>query len=540
MQTLRSTGIRILIFNLILALLIGGSGSLSFAEAGASEFKIKAADMGTPTGLHLTTQGGIILCDNGECKLFGILPGNEKPVVVAGRVTGIDDYGKSTGGYEDGVLAKALFASPYDIVPFLSGYAVSDTANNVIRYITADSVKTLGGSGKAGHAEGSGKAVSFDHPKGLAVDKAGNLYIADTFNNCIRKMDNKGVVTTIAGNSRQAGFFDGLAGEAKFNGPTGLAWGKDTLYVTDTANQRVRVIKDGKVSTLVGSAAPFYEGTSIYAGGFLNGDLSSALISNPTGITVDSSSGKDIIYIADTGNSAVRRIGDGTISTVIAPKPGSLDILPGLPTGLALHDGSLYVADATGSIYTINRDFLGGQNRFMDVKSGIWYEEAVNHVCDKGYFSGTGPTAFSPEGKMTRGMLVTVLARMYKGQHQDEIIKGNSGFSDVPKGLWYSDSVAWAADKGLVYGVGQGKFNPNTNLTRGEMVVLLYRYAKLNNAPVPGSEKDSADWAVNKDILRGKDVRDKKTGLVTKDLALKDSITRAEVATLILRLEKEI
>lgn len=134
----------------------------------------------------------------------------------------------------------------------------------------------------------------------------------------------------------------------------------------------------------------------------------------------------------------------------------------------------------------------------MDVKSGIWYEEAVNHVCDKGYFSGTGPTAFSPEGKMTRGMLVTVLARMYKGQHQDEIIKGNSGFSDVPKGLWYSDSVAWAADKGLVAEWARASLQPNTNLTRGEMVALLYRYAKLNNALFPAVKK----------ILR--------TGLLTK------------------------
>ena len=511
-----------------------------------AEPDIKTRSLGAPAGVFMAPGGELLITDSSNNNIVSLKDG--KITVLAGKTLPKDIYGQPADGYLDGALTHSLFASPYQIVPFLKGYAVSDPDNNVLRYIVGDKVQTLAGSGKVGATDGKGTAVSFRKPKGMAVDKEGNLYIADTLNSVIRKMDTSGNVTTYAGD-RAEGFKDGSLSQAQFNAPTGLAWSENTLYVTDTGNQRVRVIKDGQVSTLVGSAASFYEGTSIYAGGFIDGYLSTAQICNPSGIAVDSSSGEDIIYIADTGNNAIRKIEKGQISTLAVAKEKDLDIFPGIPTGLFFSKGTLYVADVAGAVYSLSASNLkGGYGGFTDVPLGIWYGEAMQHVCSKGYFTGTTSTTFSPENSMTRGMMVTVLSRVYKGTHSNEDIAGQAKFKDVPGGVYYETPLAWAADKGFVSGTGGGKFSPEAKITREEFSIILHRYAQgvygdramsgqgslmnyKDGGKVSEIGKPAMEWALGTGILKGK---------TATTLEPKASLTRAEAAVMLLRFDDKM
>lgn len=103
-------------------------------------------------------------------------------------------------------------------------------------------VSTLAGSGEAGYAEGSGVEAQFNFPSGLAVDSAGNLYVADAFNHCIRKITPQGVVSTLAGNG-SSGYADGPGAQAQFNLPAGVAVdASGNVYVADEGNHCVRKI----------------------------------------------------------------------------------------------------------------------------------------------------------------------------------------------------------------------------------------------------------------------------------------------------------
>jgi DNA-binding beta-propeller fold protein YncE len=175
---------------------------------------------------------------------------------------------------------------------------------------------------------------TFDTPSGLAIDRAGDVIVADTGANAIRRISPKGEVTTLAGDGT-AGFRDGPAAQARFNGPIGVAVdGKGNVYVADTYNDRIRLIApDGQVKTLAGGAAP----------GFADGVGASAAFDTPCGIALDRSGA---ILVADTGNDAIRKLTpDGRVATLAR---GALDDRDGVlraPVGLAATwDGFVYIS----------------------------------------------------------------------------------------------------------------------------------------------------------------------------------------------------
>ncbi|HEX2271948.1 MAG TPA: hypothetical protein VHH35_20565, partial [Pyrinomonadaceae bacterium] len=178
-------------------------------------------------------------------------------------------------------------------------------------------------------AVGTGPQASFNTPSALAIDADGNLYVADTGNNRIRKITPEGVVTTVAGDGT-AGYVDGPAAQARFNGPIGVAVdAAGNLYVADTYNDRVRKISaDGQVATVAGAGQP----------GYADGPTATAMFDTPCGVVVASDGS---LIVADTGNRRLRRIGvDGNVSTITANAELSR------PSGLtATHDGFLYVTD---------------------------------------------------------------------------------------------------------------------------------------------------------------------------------------------------
>lgn len=255
--------------------------------------------------------------------------------------------GSGVRGAVDGRAADARFADPYGLAidPHGALYIADGGDNNRIRRLLDNgSVQTVAG-GQEGFADGVDAAAEFNTPSGIAFDTAGNLYIADTGNHAIRKRTPQGVVTTLAGDG-SAGFRDGAAAQARFNGPIGVAVdAQGRVYVADTYNDRIRVIApDGQVSTLAGGALP----------GMADGVGDQARFDTPTDLKVDA---HGVVWVADMRNDAIRRIApDGSVSTLIGGDPADLSPLLHRPMTLALtHDGVLYVGDASGRVLQVTR-----------------------------------------------------------------------------------------------------------------------------------------------------------------------------------------
>ena len=181
----------------------------------------------------------------------------------------------------------------------------------------------------------------------------------------------------------------------------------------------------------------------------------------------------------------------------------------------------------------------GGENcpsgKFADVNPNEWYHLSVDYVVTLGLFKGTSANTFEPETAMTRAMLVTVLWR-YDGEPE----AGENTFSDVPNGQWYTKAVAWAAENGIVNGIGNSRFDPDGKITREQVAAILFRYAEMKEIETSkrgdlstfpdgskvGSWAETAmQWAVAEGIINGSDGK----------LLPQGSATRAQVATILMR-----
>ncbi len=250
-------------------------------------------------------------------------------------------------GTADGTGNAARFNGPCDLAADGAGNLfVADTNNNAIRKVTSAGVVTTiaGLAGVTGSTDGTGTAARFNSPAGITLDGAGNLFVADTYNHTIRKVTPAGVVTTVAGQAGTGGGADGTGSAAAFNYPSDVAAdGSGNLYVADTNNHAIRMITSaGVVSTVAGSL-----GTA----GSANGAGGAARFSSPEGVTVD---GSGNLYVADTDNQTIRKITPaGVVSTVagLAGTSGSADGVGAnarfqYPADLAVDGaGNLYVAD---------------------------------------------------------------------------------------------------------------------------------------------------------------------------------------------------
>jgi streptogramin lyase len=218
-------------------------------------------------------------------------------------------------GTADGVGSEARFSVP-------SGVAV-DEAGNVyvadmytIRKVTpSGAVSTMAGTRRhAGSTDGTGANARFsDQTKDVAVDRDGNVFVADTYNDTIRKITPSGVVTTLAGTDGQFGAADGTGAGALFNHPQGIGVDKEgNVYVADADNNTIRKITpSGVVNTVVGMAGQ--RGTA-------DGTGSNARFNDPHGIAVD---GQGDIYVADRGNQVIRKVTpNGVVSTLTLPSIG--------------------------------------------------------------------------------------------------------------------------------------------------------------------------------------------------------------------------
>ena len=174
---------------------------------------------------------------------------------------------------------------------------------------------------------------------------------------------------------------------------------------------------------------------------------------------------------------------------------------------------------------------------FTDVSSSDWFFKGVEYVVDKGIMSGVSENQFDPSGKLTRAMLVQMLYNMESRPACD----AENAFIDVPVGQWYTDAVIWANDAKIVSGMGEGLFAPNMEITREQMVAMLYNYAKYkgydvtasadlstfaDNASVSAWAQPAMQWAVAEGYI---------SGMGDNQLAPQGTATRAEIASVIMR-----
>jgi sugar lactone lactonase YvrE len=271
-----------------------------------------AAEFGHPDGLTYES-GNLYLADYSNHTIRKIELATSKVSTLAGS---------SKQGNADGIGAEASFNYPRSLVSDGSHLYVSDYANHSIRQIeiATGKVTTLAGSGKIGSKNGTGADASFNYPRGVSIN-SGNLYIADTFNHKIRKIEiASGKVTTLAGNG-QEGAVDNIGTAATFSYPQNLVVSDGNLYVSDQGNHAIRkiVIATGVVSTLAGSGkVGAKDGTGI-----------EAAFNQPEGIATD---GKNL-YVIDSGYRTIRKIeiASGAVSTLVATQsltvPGSLPLV---------------------------------------------------------------------------------------------------------------------------------------------------------------------------------------------------------------------
>ena len=274
------------------------------------------------------------------CLFAPLLPAQEAGTAITPRILA----GDGNRGYRDGPGNTAQFQSPYGIVAAADGSLyVSDTLNQRIRKIDRDGkVSTFAGDGTAGFRDGPARRARFDAPSGLGIAPDGSLLVADTRNNRIRRVAPDGSVSTVAGVGI-IGQRDGRAAEALFDGPTGVAAAADgTIYVADTLNRSIRVIgTNGRVRTLAGENTPTPE--------FSDGTGPEARFDTPIGIVYDAK--EDVLYVADTHNHRIRRVSrKGVVSTVAGSTRGDSDgedARFNTPYGIALGaGGTLYVTDS--------------------------------------------------------------------------------------------------------------------------------------------------------------------------------------------------
>ncbi len=182
------------------------------------------------------------------------------------------------------------------------------------------------------------------------------------------------------------------------------------------------------------------------------------------------------------------------------------------------------------------------EDRFNDVKSQDWYYDGIKYVYENNLMQGMDEISFAPHEKMSRAMLVTVLFRM----SNSNVLEATHNFLDVPYGQWYYDAVSWASQNNIISGVGENKFMPDEAVTREQMALIIYRYAKLQGVDIADVSdldgytdiNDVSDWAFN--AVGWANSVMLINGTTETTLSPKDTATRAQVATILMRFSETV
>ena len=363
---------------------IAGTGEYGFSGDGGPASQ---AQLASPGGVAVDLAGNVYIADQYNNRV--------RRVDFAGTITTVAGTGESGFSGDGGPASQARFRQPFDVaVDGLGNLYIADRNNQRIRKVDfAGTITTIAGTGERGFGGDGGPAsqAQLSEPEGVAVDEAGNLYIADSFNHRIRKVDFAGTITTIAGTGERGFSGDGgPASQAQLSSPEGVAAdGAGNLYIVDQYNNRVRKVDaTGTITTIAGSGERGFAGDS--------GPAVEAELDLPADVAVDTEGN---VYIADWLNHVIRKLqpqddtplaspsfgtatvsnntytagtaisaltlpaasgGDGSLAYSLAPGVPGLSfnaatrVLAGTPTAAGTYAMTYAVRDADGDLATLN------------------------------------------------------------------------------------------------------------------------------------------------------------------------------------------
>ncbi|HKD08820.1 MAG TPA: BACON domain-containing carbohydrate-binding protein [Bryobacteraceae bacterium] len=402
---------------------VAGNGTIGYS---GDKGPAGGAQLSFPYGVALDPAGNLYIADAGNSRIRIVSNGLIATVAGNGTAGFNGDYGLAT---------NAQLSSPAGIALDAAGNLyIADTDNARVRTVSNLVITTVAGDGTQGFSGDGGRAISaqLSSPTGVAVDAAGNLYIADTSNDRVRSVSNR-VITTVAGDG-----IPGFSGDnspatgAQLSSPAGIAVdAAGNLYIADTSNARVRRVSNGVITTVAGNGAPGFSGD--------NGPATRAQLNSPTGIAVDAAGN---LYIADTSNSRVRMVSNGVISTVVGNGTPGFSGDNGPAANAQIGSPSAVAVDAAGNLYIADSTY----NRVRRVSNGV-----ITTVAGGGTSAGSGP-ATSVQIEAPSGVAVDSAGSLY-------IAAG---------------SQIWKVSSGTIASVAGGgvSFGDNGPATQAELGVL--------------------------------------------------------------------
>ncbi len=409
----------------VVTTLAGSAGQFSGMDGTGA-----AAHFHFPYGVAVDGSGNVYVADTSNCTI--------RKITSTGTVTTLAGSAGQTGNV-DGTGAAARFNNPVGVAVDGNGNVyVCDTNNSTIRKITSTgTVTTLaGGAGQVGYVDGTGFAARFSNPKGVAIDGSGNVYVADSGNNTIRKITSTGTVTSLAGGGGIAGDVDGFGPSAEFFNPSGVSVdGNGIVYVADTSNFTIRKITSTRVVTTLAGSAGY---------GSADGTGGAAQFYHPTGVAVD---GNGNVYVADFSNYTIRKITNTGAVTTLAGSARQAGTADGTGTAARFNgpfdvavdgNGNVYVADynnhtirkitSTGVVTTLagsaglagTADGTGAAARFnnpsgiaVDGNGNVYVADYNNHTIRKITSTGAVTTLAGSAGQSGSGNGTGAAARFF-------------------------------------------------------------------------------------------------------------------------------
>jgi sugar lactone lactonase YvrE len=399
--------------------LLAGTGRIGYAGDGGPAVK---AQFNNPQGVAIDFMGNIYVADTGNSLIRIITPDGNINLFAGSVTNGLPTYGWTGDG---GPANGAQLQLPVGIaVDGAGNLYIADSANNAIRKVTTDgNINTIAGLGPTAPGfsgdTAAATAANLDGPLDVAVDSSSNVYIADTNNANVRKITSDGNINTIAGStaivSNAVTVMFGYSGDggaatsAELAGPAGVAVdAAGDIYIATYADNRIRKVAatGGNISTFAGNSGYGFAGDG--------GPALSSQLSAPRGICLDSAGN---LYLADRWNNRIRKIAGGTISTIAGNGQANFggDNGPATSAQLSAPDG--VAVDHSGNVYIA--DFLNNRVRMVS-PGGVITTIAGN---GNSGFSGDGGPATSAQLSQPAGLAVDAAGNLYIADSNNSVVR---------------------------------------------------------------------------------------------------------------------